>query len=105
MDKLRPTAPVTVVSCQRPFTFALAFTSFHAVLSVTIGFVGSSGLFCPVAGLPTRAGKTYHSGWIVWNRAVYQFEYSIIAPSKSEFRGMVRPVRPRSCYRLRSATP
>ena len=28
--------------CHRPFTFALVFTFFHEVLSVTIGFVGSS---------------------------------------------------------------
>jgi hypothetical protein len=79
------------LSCHRPVTFAFAFTLFHEVLSVTIGFVGSSGLFCPVAGVPIRAGKTYHSGLMVWNRLVYHFEYSTIASSKSEFRGIVRP--------------
>jgi hypothetical protein len=62
------------LSCQRPFTFAPFFAVFHDVLSVTIGFVGSSGLFLPNSGLPIRAGKTYHSGLMVWNRFVYHLE-------------------------------
>ena len=32
-----------------------------------------------------------HSGFMVWNRLVYYFEYSTIASRKSEFSGMVRP--------------
>jgi len=76
------------LSCHRPFTLALVFTFFHEVFSMTIGFVGSSGLFGPDAGFPIRAGKTYHSGLIVWNRLVYHFEYSTIASSNAEFSGI-----------------
>jgi hypothetical protein len=44
----------------------------HELLSVTTDFVGSSGLFCPDADLPIRAGMTYHSGLMVLIRLVHQ---------------------------------
>jgi len=44
----------------------------HELLSVTIDFVGSSGLFCSDADLPIRTGTTYRSGLMVLIRLVHQ---------------------------------
>jgi hypothetical protein len=63
---------VCLLSCHRPFNFALVFMLLHELLSATIGVVGSLGLFCSDSNLPIRAGMTYHSGLMVLNRLVHQ---------------------------------
>lgn len=44
-------------------------------------------------------------GWIVPNRFVYHLEYSRMAVRSAEFKGIVRPHPPRSCFRLQSEWP
>jgi len=83
------------LSCQRPFTWALVRTLFHAALRVVTERVGSLGL-----GFPK--GKTYHLVRVSPNFSLYQTAYSERTSKREEFNGMVGLRRlPFCCVRPR----